>query len=143
MSHFLSQAEDLLIVEAVQLAEKGTSGEIRVHFAKKIKKDVLTDAKNTFEELKMHQTKVRNGVLIYMVLQEKQFSIIGDIGIDQKTGDSFWQSCRNAMQIEFSKGEIALGIIKGIEAVKEVLKKDFPYQNEDVNELSDEISKDE
>ncbi|MDP2175855.1 MAG: TPM domain-containing protein [Bacteroidota bacterium] len=143
MSHFLSPAEDLLIVEAVQLAEKGTSGEIRVHFAKKIKKDVLTDAKNTFEELKMHQTKVRNGVLIYMVLQEKQFSIIGDIGIDQKTGDSFWQSCRNAMQIEFSKGEIALGIIKGIEAVKEVLKKDFPYQNEDVNELSDEISKDE
>lgn len=143
MSHFLSQAEDLLIVQAIKSAEKGTSGEIRVHFAKKIKKDVLSDAKNVFENLKMHQTKSRNGVLIYMVIQEKQFCIIGDSGIDQKTGDNFWQSCKNAMQIEFSKGEIALGIIKGIEAVKEILKKDFPFQNDDTNELSDEISRDE
>jgi uncharacterized membrane protein len=143
MSHYLSEAEDQLIMRSIQEAELCTSGEIRVHFAKKIDKDVLTDAKTVFQNLKMHETQARNGVLIYMVLSQKQFSIIGDIGIDQKTGDNFWQSCRNAMQIEFSKGEIALGIIKGIEAVKEILKKDFPYHSEDKNELSDEVSRDE
>jgi uncharacterized membrane protein len=143
MSHFLSKEDDSLISQAIQLAEKGTSGEIRVHFSKKIINDVMTDAKNVFEALKMHETKSRNGVLIYMVIQEKQFCIIGDKGIDQKTGDNFWQSCKDIMQIEFSKGEIALGIIKGIEAVQVVLKKDFPFLKEDVNELNNDISRDE
>jgi uncharacterized membrane protein len=141
-AYFLSETDDNAIVNAIAEAEKGTSGEIRVHFAKKISKDIFKDAKKTFESLKMHQTELRNGVLIYMVISEKQFYILGDQGIHQCTGEKFWQSCKDKMQEEFVKGSISQGIIKGIEAVKDILKKEFPYSTEDKNELSNEISKD-
>jgi uncharacterized membrane protein len=140
--YFLSEKEDNAILNAIAEAEKGTSGEIRVHFAKKISNGIFNDAKKTFESLKMHQTELRNGVLIYMVLSEKQFYILGDQGIHQCTGEKFWQSCKEIMQDEFVKGNISQGIIKGIEAVKDILKKEFPYSSDDKNELSNEISKD-
>jgi uncharacterized membrane protein len=141
-AYFLSETDDNAIVNAIAEAEKGTSGEIRVHFAKKISTTIYEDAKKTFETLKMHQTDLKNGVLIYMVLSEKQFYILGDQGIHQCTGEKFWQSCKEIMQDEFVKGNISQGIIKGIEAVKDILKKEFPYTSDDKNELSNEISKD-
>jgi uncharacterized membrane protein len=141
-AYFLSETDDNAIVNAIAEAEKGTSGEIRVHFAKKISTTIYEDAKKTFESLKMHQTDLKNGVLIYMVLSEKQFYILGDQGIHQCTGEKFWQSCKEIMQDEFVKGNISQGIIKGIEAVKDILKKEFPYTSDDKNELSNEISKD-
>ncbi len=142
-THFLSASDDLQIVEAIRIAEQNTSGEIRIHFSKSIKTDVLNDAKMIFEKLKMHQTKARNGVLIFMVLSEKQFCIIGDEGIHNIAHDEFWQSARDLMQTEFKNGDILNGILKGIKKVSEILKKDFPYLSNDSNELSNDISKDE
>lgn len=140
--HFLSPEEDKQLVAAIQLAELNTSGEIRVHFSKKISKDVYSDATSVFKKLKMHKTELRNGVLIYIVLSQKSFCIIGDSGIHEVVKDEFWIDTKDIMQNAFKQGNIVEGLVMGIQKVGDALKSDFPYLQNDTNELSNEISKD-
>ena len=97
-------------------------------------------AVKVFEKLKMHQTELRNGVLIYMAVFDKKFAILGDQGINEKVPEGFWDSVKNKMIEQFKAGAIEKGLSVGIEAAGEKLKAFFPYQSDDVNELSDEIS---
>lgn len=137
---FISRAEEEAVLDAIRHAEKNTSGEIRVHFSEKIKTDVLSDARLVFEALKMHVTARRNGVLIYIVPRQKQFAIIGDEGIDKVTEENFWEKVKDQMQAEFKEGRMMQGIVVGIEEVAKVLKDQFPYEDNDSNELDDSIS---
>jgi uncharacterized membrane protein len=93
-----------------------------------------------FKTLKMHKTKARNGVLIYLSIDDRKFAIIGDSGINRVVPEGFWNDIKEEMIAHFAKGEHAIGLIKGIEATGQHLKKYFPWQADDVNELSDEIS---
>ena len=94
------------IVSAINNAEKITSGEIRVHIQSKCKEDVLSEAKKVFHRLKMHKTKERNGVLIFIALKSKRFAILGDSGIHEKVENDFWNEvCRVEGKIFFSERE--------------------------------------
>ena len=137
---FFSRSEEKLIVDAIRNAELNTSGEIRVHFSKKIVNDVMMDARLAFEKLKMHETERRNGVLIYIVPQDKQFAIIGDEGFHKIAGDDFWKSVKDKMQYFFMEGRFAEGMTEGIKEVGIILKQHFPREANDKNELKDEIS---
>jgi uncharacterized membrane protein len=137
---FFSKQEEKRIVAAIRVAEANTSGEVRVHFSSKLKADVLTDAKDTFNKLGMHLTEKRNGVLIFVVPSEKQFAIIGDEGFHLITGDDFWKTVKDKMQGFFRDGNFAEGIVSGLEEVAVILKEHFPKQDNDKNELKDEIS---
>jgi len=137
---FFSAEEEKSIVAAIRAAELNTSGEIRVHFAEKIISDVLADAAQTFTKLGMEKTTRRNGVLIYVVPNKKQFAIIGDIGFHQVSGNDFWQTVKDKMQNFFRNGNFSEGIIKGIEETGIILKQHFPREDDDINELNDEIS---
>ncbi len=137
---FFSKEEEKLIVEAIQQAELGTSGEIRVHFSKKIEKEVMQDAQVTFAKLKMHHTERRNGVLIYIVPSKHQFAIIGDEGFHKIAGDDFWQTVKDKMQHFFKEGHFVAGVTSGIAEVGVILKQHFPREDNDINELKDEIS---
>jgi uncharacterized membrane protein len=117
-----------------------TSGEIRVHLDEYCKEDVLDRAAFLFEKLKMNQTKERNGVLFYLAYKDKKFAILGDAGLNAKVPDDFWESVKEAMLAEFKESHFAVGLIKGIAMAGEKLKTHFPYQKDDVNELSNEIS---
>ena len=88
----------------------------------------------------MHETKDRNGVLIYLSINDHKFAIIGDAGINKVVPAEFWDENKEMMISHFKKGEFAIGLINGIEKAGEQLKQFFPYQEDDVNELSDEIS---
>jgi uncharacterized membrane protein len=139
---FFSKSEEEQIVAAIKAAEKNTSGEIRVHIEASSKgKDPLERAVQVFQELEMHQTEARNGVLFYLAYEDHAFSIFGDQGINQKVPVGFWDSTRDQMQIAFKKLAFAEGLIAGITEAGEVLKAYFPYQSEDQNELDDSISK--
>ena len=140
MLQFFTKPDEARIIQAIQNAERNTSGEIRVHLEKTLEKDVLTEAQKVFAKLKMHQTAARNGVLIFIAPQHRQFAIIGDEGINQLVGDNFWQAERDLMQAHFQEGAHTDGICNAIEQVGEKLKAHFPYQTDDVNELPDEIS---
>ncbi len=137
---FLKKPEGDMILNCIKNAEKQTSGEIRVHFQKKIKKPVINAAVDTFFELKMDQTKDRNGVLFFIVPRKKQFAIIGDEGINNVVPDDFWEEVKSVLESHFEDRSWAQGICKGIELTGEKLKKYFPYEEDDINELSDEIS---
>ena len=137
---FLGKENETLIVQAIERAEHQTSGEIRVHIESKCKEEVLDRAAWLFKKLKMHATKERNGVLIYLSINDRKFAIIGDSGINKVVPEGFWDAIKEMMTHHFKKDEFAIGLIGGIEKAGEQLKKYFPWQTNDTNELSDEIS---
>jgi len=137
---FLGKENETLIVKAIEKAEHQTSGEIRVHLESKCKEEVLDRAAWLFKKLKMHETKDRNGVLIYLSVNDRKFAIIGDGGINEVVPEGFWNDIKEMMIGHFKKGEFAIGLIDGIEKTGEHLKQYFPWQENDVNELPDEIS---
>ena len=139
-SKFFTEKQLLQIFEATQVAELKTSGEIRIHIENHCTGDVLERAKQVFDELYMSETEEKNGVLIYLAILDKKFSIIGDEGIDKVTPDDIWSSIRDIMQMHFKKGEFTEGLVEAILTIGEKLVEFFPYANDDVNELSDEIS---
>ncbi len=128
------------MVAAIQQAEKDTSGEIRVHIENRSKIKVLDRAADVFAELKMHKTALRNGVLIYVALLDHQLAILGDAGINTKVPAGFWDSIKTNMVEKFKQGFITEGICEAVLAAGEQLKAYFPYQDDDVNELPDDIS---
>ena len=128
------------VIQAIEAAEKNTSGEIRVHIESKCKEDILDHAAFIFKKLEMHKTDERNGILFYIALHDHKFAVIGDAGIHAKVGDAFWEDVKNEMIPLFKAGKLAEGLIKGIAKAGEELKSFFPYQSNDKNELSDEIS---
>jgi uncharacterized membrane protein len=138
---FLSAEEEQEIVEAILLAEKNTSGEIRVHIESHTEIDHFERAKEVFHLLKMDNTKEENGVLLYFAVNDKKFAICGDKGINGVVPDNFWESTKEAIQSHFKSGAFKEGIIAGILKAGTELKKHFPWMHGDTNELSNEVSK--
>lgn len=128
------------IVAAIGQAEKNTSGEIRVHIESHCPENVMDRAAHYFKTLKMHQTALRNGVLFYLAYKDRKFAILGDVGINARVPGGFWDAIKDEMVLLFSAGDFTGGLEKGILMAGEQLKTHFPYQKDDVNELSDEIS---
>ncbi|HAF28946.1 MAG TPA: hypothetical protein DCG75_07845 [Bacteroidales bacterium] len=139
-SEFFNEEQQKNITDAVKVAELNTSGEIRVHIETDCKDDVLDRAAYIFEKLAIHKTELRNGVLFYLSINDRKFAILGDAGINAVTPDNFWEEIKETVLSHFKKGEFDTGLSKGIKMAGEALKKHFPYQKQDVNELSDEIS---
>jgi uncharacterized membrane protein len=137
---YFTEEDKLQITNAIRVAETNTSGEIRVHIEKHCKEDVLDRAAFIFEKLKMHKTALRNGVLFYVAIEDHKFAILGDVGINQKVPDDFWEEIKSDVVEKFKDGKYAEGLAEGIIKAGEQLKAHFPYQEDDVNELSDEIS---
>jgi uncharacterized membrane protein len=129
------------IVSAIQEAEKRTSGEIKVHIEQYCPdEDVMERAKTIFGELGMHTTKDQNGVLFYLAYEDRKFAILGDKGIHEQVPAGFWESTREKLRAHFKKNEFSEGLSQGIEEAGRQLRKFFPYQSDDINELPDDIS---
>lgn len=139
-SQFFNEEQKKQITDAIKHAELNTSGEIRVHIESDCKTDVLDRAAYIFEKLAMHKTELRNGVLFYLSVKDRKFAILGDAGINAVTPDNFWDEIKETVITHFKKEEFAQGLSKGIEMAGNALKKHFPFQTDDVNELSDDIS---
>ena len=136
-----NQDEKNRILAAIKAAELTTSGEIRVHLELHCRKERILDrAAAVFAKLDMHKTVNRNGVLIYVALDDHKFAIIGDAGINSRVPGNFWESTRELMEGHFSRGAIIDGLEEGIRLAGEQLSTYFPYRGDDVNELPDDIS---
>lgn len=139
-SDFFTSSQKDAMVTAIQEAEKNTSGEIRIHVEKHTSRQVLDRAAQVFAQLKMHKTALRNGVLIYLALEDHQVAILGDAGINAKVPGHFWDIIKNQMVEHFREGQITEGLCKAVLAVGQQLKTFFPYSEDDINELPDEVS---
>ena len=138
---FLTIEEEQEIVNAILAAEKNTSGEIRVHIEAHTRIDHYKRAKEVFHLLKMDNTKEENGVLIYVAVNDRKFTICGDKGIDKVVPADFWKSTKNTIEGHFKNGAYKAGIVAGILKAGAELEHHFPWKHDDTNELSDEISK--
>ena len=137
---FFTKEEQQKIVAAIKEAELNTSGEIRVHIENHCKEEALERAAEVFYDLKMDRTAARNGILFYLAVKDRKFAIIGDEGINKEVEHDFWNDIKDEIISNFKENKFAEGLIAGILKCGDKLKKHFPYQNDDVNELSDEIS---
>jgi len=135
-----SADEQEKIVQAISLAENGTSGEIRLVVEASSGKRTAWDAALAyFQKLDMHKTVRRNGVLIYLAVDDHAFAIAGDKGIDEKVPEDFWEATKEEMAGFFGKGEIVEGLVAGIRHAGEELRHFFPKTPDDVNELPNDI----
>jgi uncharacterized membrane protein len=135
----LTDEEQKQILGAIKEAERNTSGEIRLYIEDTCKENVLDRAAFIFNELGMHKTKERNGVLIYLAMESRHFAIIGDSGINSKVKKDFWHDIKLEMQHHFTAGDFVTGLLNGVEMTGQALKEYFPYQRDDKNELPDDI----
>jgi uncharacterized membrane protein len=141
VEEFLTKEEEQEIISAIRIAEKNTSGEIRVHIESTTDKDHYERALEVFFLLKMNNTNDENAVLIYVAVDDKKFVIYGDKGINEVVPENFWGTTKNIMQNHFKSSNFKQGIIDGILNAGKELKAHFPWQIDDENELSNEISK--
>lgn len=137
---FFTDSEKTRIVDAISAAENKTSGEIRLHIERTCPEEVLDRAAFLFEKLEMHKTELRNGVLFYVSFEDHKLAIIGDGGINAVVSDTFWNDIKDGLVAEFKKNNYADGLVEGIKLAGEQLKAHFPVSNDDIDELSNEIS---
>ena len=140
MIKFFNPEEEKRIISTIWEAEKNTSGEIRVHLESQCKGEIVKAAALTFRKLKMHKTKLRNGVLFYLAIDDRKFAILGDAGINAKVPENFWEEINKTCIALFAENKIGEGLATGVRMAGRQLKEHFPYQDDDINELDDEIS---
>ena len=140
MIDFFSKEDGDQIIEAIGKAEMQTSGEIRVHLEVSCNQRTFDNAVSVFNKLGMNRTKLKNGVLIFMVPERKEFTILGDSGINNVVPDGFWADVTTAVQEKFKRDRFVEGICDAITRIGEKLKAHFPYDKDDINELPNDIS---
>jgi uncharacterized membrane protein len=137
---FLAQLDQQQIVDAIAVAEKRTSGEIRVHIQPKAHGDIRAVAERTFERLGMTKTAQRNGVILFIACEEQRFTILGDSGINDKVPAGFWDEIAAKLTIRFKAGQFTEGIVDAIHSAGEELLHFFPRADTDVDELTNDIN---
>lgn len=138
---FLNDAQKKAVVESIRLAELHTSGEIRIHIeASNGTIPLLDRAKEVFFEQKMHLTKERNGVLLYIAHEDKNIAILGDQAINEKMGERYWEEILDSLRGFFKTGEYEQGLIIAVRELGEKLQWYFPGVHDGQNELTNEIS---
>ena len=137
----LSAQDKKIIIEAISKAEAKTTGEIRVHVTYHAKDDHPLDiAQSIFENLNMHQTRERNGVLIYFNPKARKFALYGDQGIHQKLGQTYWNELVQHVRLTIQEKDLLNGIMDAVNALGEKLATHFPGTHADTDELSNDIS---
>jgi uncharacterized membrane protein len=141
MAVLLPENDKLRLIKAIQQAEKNTSGEIKVHLEGQCPLGSALDrAREVFASLSLHETRQRNGVLFYVAIEDRRLAIYGDQGINQVVPDNFWKSTTELVVSHLSQGNLVDGLEKGIAEAGLQLARFFPYQKDDENEISDDIS---
>ncbi len=140
MPAFLSKEDCKVVESAIADAEKATSGEIRIHIERHCKGNPMESALKTFHALGMTRTKARNGVLIYVATEDRKLAILGDKGINEAVPAGYWKEISAGLTTAFAAGKAAEGLCTAVRQVGQSLKSYFPYHEDDVNELSDEIT---
>jgi uncharacterized membrane protein len=94
-------------------------------------------ALEVFSRLRIWDTEENCGVLIYLLLADRDVEIIADRGIHRKVGDEAWQAICRGMEAAFREKRFADGAIDGIDAINGLLAAHFPRTGAGPNELPD------
>lgn len=134
------------IARAISDAESRTSAEIRVHLDRRVphgrfwtKGHPLKRAQAVFTRMGMHRTRERNGVLIYLSVEDRKLAVIGDEAIHARVGDAYWERVRDLMVEDLRGRSPRDGVIKAVQDLGNVLQEHFPRRGDKPNELSNEV----
>lgn len=127
------------IARAVEEAESSASGEIVVHIVHNLLpfEAPRRRAHRAFLELGIERTRLRNGVLLFVVMKKKLFEIVADQGIDGKVGADGWKEIAARMAEVIGREGFEAGICSGVALLGELLAKHHPREEGDVDELPD------
>jgi uncharacterized membrane protein len=142
-----SRADLDAIVAAVDAAEERTAAEIRVHIERRVAQrrcapptDALARAREVFVALKMHETALRAGVLLYVAVEDRKLAIVGDEGIHARVDPGYWETIRDRMAARLREGAARDAVVHAVADVGAVLAREFPRRPDDVDELPDDVS---
>ncbi|HSH73949.1 MAG TPA: TPM domain-containing protein [Methylophilaceae bacterium] len=132
------------IEQAIKQSEASHSGELRfVVEADLHPLDILNGklpnarAIELFSQLRIWDTAHNNGILIYLLMADRDVEIIADRGIHAHVGAEGWESICKAMEAKFRQGEFEAGVLLGISLITQQLQQHFPANGPNENELSD------
>lgn len=128
------------LVEAIQSAENHSTGEIRIHIDSTTENNNAEVAYNVFRALCKDKTAEKNAVLFHVNFQMQYLTIIGDEGIHLKVQQQFWDRLHDKMTAEFAKKNYYTSLRNAILETGFELKKYFPINGDNPNELPNEIS---
>jgi len=140
---FLEQLNEDQVVAAIAAAERGTTGEIRVFISGRRlgRDDIAKRAQARFRKLGMTATRERNAVLIYIVPQDQKFAVIGDRGIHERCGVTFWEAVAAGMAEGLQRGAFTDAVIGAVHRAGEELARHFPARGEGPDELPDRVER--
>lgn len=137
----LNSNEKKMIIQAIEKAERETSGEIRVHLSYSLHEaEPLQQAQIQFQKLNMHQTTKRNGILLYINPRARKFAVFGDQGINEKLGQHYWEELKDKLKQDILSQGLTSAIVNAVQELGKQLKTHFPFMKNDKNELKNDLS---
>ena len=132
------------IEQAIKASETAHVGEIRFVVEGALHSTPLFNGQSAneraidvFSQLRIWDTEHNNGVLIYLLLADRDVEIVADRGIHAEVGSEEWESICRTMETAFKQGNYESGVVSGVQAVTRHLMKHFPASGVDLNELPD------
>ena len=138
-------ASTLAAIEAaIRAAEREHSGEIRfaiegcLHFQRlRARHDARHRALELFSKLRVWDTAHNNGVLIYLLLADRDIQIVADRGFGGRVAAAEWEAVSPCMEAELRAGQFEAGALAGIRRASALIARHFPWAPGDRNELPD------
>ena len=130
------------IEKAIKVNEQKHTGEIRfvveagLHPMEILSK--ITPKKRAlelFSRFNIWDTEQNNGVLIYLLLADRDVEIVADRGIHQHVGNDGWEHICHAMELQFRRGDFEAGVLQGLTDIGYLLQKYYPAKADNSNEL--------
>ena len=135
------------IAAAVGRVERTAAAEVRVHLERRVHSargetpDALARAQALFQHLGMHKTRHRNGVLVYLALEDRKLAIVGDAAIHAHVGDAYWVRVRNLMVQHLRAEAPRDAVVHAVEDLGRVLTEHFPRASgDDPGDLPNQVS---
>jgi uncharacterized membrane protein len=139
------------VAEAIELAiasaEQRTSGEIRFAvetdlelWALRAGKSPRERALDVFGELRVWDSELGNGVLIYVLMADRDVEIVADRGAAACIRPEDWEAACKTMEEHFRAGRFKEGALAGVTAVGALLARHFPARAVERNEQPDQPS---
>lgn len=141
MEFFLEDQFSKQIEKAIEEAELLTSAEFKLHIEEVCKEDVLDRAAFVFSELELHKTEKRNAVLLYVSVNDRKVSILADAGAKAYLSEHFLEETLSNLINDFKRNQYTQGIGNCFLNIASALKSHFPYQENDINEISNTVSR--
>ena len=144
VSRAFPQQTLIAIEQAIKASETAHAGEIRFVVEGALHSTPLLQGQSAreraievFSQLRIWDTEHNNGVLIYLLLADRDVEIVADRGIHSKLGSREWETICRGMEAAFKQADYKGGVISGIQAVTQHLMKHFPAAAAGQNELPD------